>query len=207
MFQDSDRDRDPTQWPDRNRYVEGVFKRLCHIHQQSKTTQGSKFTCWNLILSDYTQIRDCVLSNFRVMSATSIQLYQVNMTTLTQRPNNLVKQTETVVLQQTDLQKPLLTASEQLPPLCGQVAVPPAPPAAPPLRFDLPENTAGMVGNVRPSPRSATPGPGSYMLLMPKTQLVSVACRIFFSTWSVQCQHCMLVNVHRNHSCYLVQLM
>ena len=104
------------------------------------------------------------------------------MTTLTQWHNNLEKQTETAVLQQTDLQEPLLTASGQLPPPREQVAVPPAPPAAAPLRFDLPENTAGMAGKVRPSPRSATPGPGSYVLLLPKTQLVSVACRIFFST-------------------------
>ena len=104
------------------------------------------------------------------------------MTTLTQWHNNVEKQTETAVLKQTDLQEPLLTASGQLPPPRGQVAVPPAPPAAVPLRFNLPENTAGMAGNVRPSPRSTTPWPGSNMLLMPKTQLVSVACHIFFST-------------------------
>ena len=97
----------PAQWPDRNRYVKGVFKHLCRIHQRSKTTQGSTVSRWNLILSDYTRIRNLFLSNFRVMSATSIQLYQVNMTTLTQWHNSLEKQTETAVLHQTDLQKPL----------------------------------------------------------------------------------------------------
>ena len=87
--------------------MEGIFKRLCRIHQRSKTTQGSTVSRWNLILSDYAQIRDCVLSNFRVMSGTSIQLYQVNMTTLTQWHSGLEKQTETAVLRQTDLQEPL----------------------------------------------------------------------------------------------------
>ena len=118
----------------------------------------------------------------QVMSATSIQLYQVKMTTLTQWHNSLEKQTETAVLQQTDLQEPLLTASGQLLPPREQFAIPPAPLAAAPpaaalLRFHLPENTAGMAGKVRPSPRLAAPGPGSCVLLMPKTQLVRAACR------------------------------
>ena len=75
------------------------------------------------------------------------------MTTYIQWHNNLVKQTEMAVLQQTDLQEPLLTTSGQLPPLPEQIAVPPVPPAVVPLRFDLPENTAGMEDKVRPSPR------------------------------------------------------
>ena len=168
----------PAQWPDQNRYVKGVFKRLCRIHLRSKTTQRSPVSRWNLILSDYTRIRNCVLSNFRVMSATSIQLYHVNMTTLTQWHNSLEKQTETSVPQGTDLQEPLLTASRKLPPPRRKVVVPPASPAAAPLRFILPENTVGITGKAPPSPGSTAPNPGTYVLVMPKQQLVSVVCRI-----------------------------
>ena len=90
------------------------------------------------------------------------------MTTLTQWHSGLEKQTETAVLRQTDLQEPLLTAVGQLPPPRKQVAVPP-------LRFILPANTVGMAGKVRPSPGSAAAAPSSYVLVMPKQQLVSLS--------------------------------
>ena len=65
LFRDSGRNRNPEQWPDQNRYVEGIFKRLCCLHQRFKITQESTVSHWNLILSDYNWIRDFVLCNFR----------------------------------------------------------------------------------------------------------------------------------------------
>ena len=127
----------PAQWPDRNRYLEGIFKRLCEIHRGPKRIEGRTITRWNLIISNHTSIHNCVLSNFRVITDTKLQLHQVNTTTLTQWFHFLEKAQETLVLQQTDRPESSLTADDKLPEANPTVSKQTAP-AAKPLTFDLP---------------------------------------------------------------------
>lgn len=160
----------PAQRPDLNLYVEGMFC-LCCLYPTSKTSKESTVSRWDLILSDYTHIRNCVLSNFRVTSATNIQLYKFNSRTLTQWFQNQEKVTETSVLQQTSLPTPSFTTGEQLQPVHSQVLVPQAT-SAQPQQFPLPENTSGMAG-CKKAPKIKPPTV-QYCLIVPKSQMVRI---------------------------------
>ena len=128
--------------------MEELFKRLCHLHPVAKTIRGSKCNRWNLVLSDYSQIRNCVYSNFLVSTATGLQLYEVNTATLTQWYQKYEKARETAVLKQNSLPLPSMTTPGTAPPPRPQATVPTAP-GAPSFEFRLPADPTGTAEKVR----------------------------------------------------------
>lgn len=73
----------PANFPDANRYMEAVIRRLMQLHTGPQRRQNSPtLTRWSLILASYTKISDVVLDNPRVMAMTAIQLLAINNTTL-----------------------------------------------------------------------------------------------------------------------------
>nr|XP_054597768.1 uncharacterized protein LOC107391949 [Nothobranchius furzeri] len=76
--------RIPGQWPDCNRIVEAIFVQLCMAYPNPKRVEGVTFSRWTLIIRAYKHIRECILNNFTIMEETTIQLPEVNKTTLTQ---------------------------------------------------------------------------------------------------------------------------
>ena len=146
----------PAQWPDRNRYVELLFIALCRLFPADKREQASWTSRWSLILAAYSRIRDCVLSHFRVLDETSIQLYEVNTTTLTQWYNHREKRRETTTLNLNVSAPPELVAESSLPPAHENVRIPSAP-TAKPLQFNLPPDTTGMAGRTKAGPSKLLP--------------------------------------------------
>jgi hypothetical protein len=74
----------PAQWPDCNRYTESGFLELLRIFPRDVRKSTQKVTRFGLVLSAYSQIRECVLNNHMVMRDTAIQLPDINKGTLTQ---------------------------------------------------------------------------------------------------------------------------
>ncbi|XP_061574059.1 Krueppel homolog 1-like [Cololabis saira] len=74
----------PAQWPDCNRVVEAVFLRLCALYPNAVHCDGKKVSRFTMMARLYKHIRECVITNSRVMSETTIQLPEVNAATLTQ---------------------------------------------------------------------------------------------------------------------------
>ena len=59
--------------------MEGIFVRLYAFHRGSKMKDRSR--C-NMVIRAYKQIRECIVSNARLMTETTIQLGEVNSTTV-----------------------------------------------------------------------------------------------------------------------------
>ena len=76
----------PAQWPDASRLVEALVIRLCDLHPNKKVIQtgAGRVPRWSLILGDYGNIRSFVVSNHHLMEETSLQLFELNNSTLTQ---------------------------------------------------------------------------------------------------------------------------
>ena len=74
----------PAQWPDCNRVVEGVFIRLCALYPSAVCCEGRRVSRFTVVTRAYKHIRECIVSNTKVMSETTIQLPQVNAATLAQ---------------------------------------------------------------------------------------------------------------------------
>lgn len=74
----------PAQWPSTSRLVEAMCIRLCSLHKSPTKKAGVSTSRWINILSDYHNIREIVLDNHRVMSETTIQLFELNQRTLIQ---------------------------------------------------------------------------------------------------------------------------
>lgn len=132
----------PAQWPDCCRLVEAVFIRLCVLHPAPVRRGSHTDSRWSLILRDYHNIRQLVVSNALVMQQTNMQLVMVNQTTLTQWHNKRQKRQEvSVLLQGTNLPEPPSTSEQPLPEARSLLPAPMV--AQQEHQYRLPENTAG----------------------------------------------------------------
>ncbi|XP_060882476.1 uncharacterized protein LOC132954049 [Labrus mixtus] len=107
----------PAQWPDCCRLVEAIFVRLCQLHKSPKKKGKGSLTRWSLMLKDYRKVRQLVRDNGTLMKDTTLQLYEVTQTTLTQWHNRRVKRQDlAVLLQGVNLPASLPVAPVPLPP-------------------------------------------------------------------------------------------
>ncbi|XP_055053697.2 uncharacterized protein [Misgurnus anguillicaudatus] len=133
----------PAQWPDCCRLVEAIFIRLCRIHQSPKKNEKGSCSRWSLILNDYRKIRQLILSNGAIMQDTTLQLVEVNQTTLINWHNKKFKnQDQTLLLQGIDLPDPFSVAAEALPPASVRAVAPPQVQGEQ-HNYNLPQSTAG----------------------------------------------------------------
>nr|XP_055053697.1 uncharacterized protein LOC129438809 [Misgurnus anguillicaudatus] len=133
----------PVQWPDCCRLVEAIFIRLCRIHQSPKKNEKGSCSRWSLILNDYRKIRQLILSNGAILQDTTLQLVEVNQTTLINWHNNkFKKQDQTLLLQGIDLPDPFSVAAEALPPASVRAVAPPQVQGEQ-HNYNLPQSTAG----------------------------------------------------------------
>ncbi len=68
----------PAQWPDCNRVVEAIFTRLCALYPNAVRCDGVRVSRFTMVARAYKHIRECILTNAKVMSETTIQLPEVN---------------------------------------------------------------------------------------------------------------------------------
>ena len=74
----------PASWPNSNRYMETLVRRLMEIHPGPvKRKDAPAQTRWSLVLSSYSRIREVVMEDGRVMALTDLMLLAINQTTLT----------------------------------------------------------------------------------------------------------------------------
>lgn len=141
----------PAQWPDCSRLVESICVKLCNIHKSPKKQGPYSLTRWTLILTDYSKIRQLVLGNATVMQSTTLQLFEINQTTLTQWHNKRLKRQDTgVLLQGVNLPVSVPVAARPLP--LVQVRPPTVPPRpGPHHHYHLPESTVGQAVDRRKS--------------------------------------------------------
>lgn len=74
----------PAQWPNCNRVVEAIFTRLCALYPNVVRCDGVRVSRFTMVIRAYKHIRECILTNAKVMSETTIQLPEVNTATVTQ---------------------------------------------------------------------------------------------------------------------------
>ncbi|XP_057184273.1 uncharacterized protein LOC130550779 [Triplophysa rosa] len=74
----------PAQWPDCNRVVEAIFTRLCALYSNAVRCDGVRVSRFTMVARAYRHIRECILTNAKVMRETTIQLPEVNAATVTQ---------------------------------------------------------------------------------------------------------------------------
>ncbi|XP_026179825.1 uncharacterized protein LOC113140248 [Mastacembelus armatus] len=158
----------PAQWPDCSRLVEFIFVKLCIIHKSPKKQGSYALTRWTLILQDYSKIRQLVLGNGTVMDSTTLQLFNVNQTTLIQWHNKQLKRQDcAIILQGVNLPASTLLAPAPLPP--GQVRHTAAPPhPGLPHQYHLPAFTVGQAVLKRRS--AAPPQPCAPQAVRPRLQ-------------------------------------
>ena len=72
----------PAQWPDANRYMEGLIVHLCDAFPTHKRGKGSLTLRWNLVQGCYQKIKRKVMTNARVLAETGLQLADINQRTL-----------------------------------------------------------------------------------------------------------------------------
>ncbi|XP_022061604.2 uncharacterized protein LOC110959137 [Acanthochromis polyacanthus] len=133
----------PAQWLNCCRLSETIFVRLCNIRPSPKKMGQQSISRWSLILRDYKKIRQLILANGIVMQDTTLQLVEVNQTTLIQWHNQRLKGQEVSVLLQ-GLQLP------EARPVAGEPLLPAKKQSAFPLQhhhhlhtYNMPPNTAG----------------------------------------------------------------
>ncbi|KAJ8333560.1 hypothetical protein SKAU_G00415680 [Synaphobranchus kaupii] len=119
----------PAQWPNSCRLVDSIFVKLCDIHKSPKKQGNYALARWTLILRDYSKIRQLVLGNGTVMQSTTLQLFDVNQTTLIHWHNKRLKRQEcSILLQGVNLPASIPVAPAPLPPvLVRPTAAPPHP--------------------------------------------------------------------------------
>ncbi|KAM4562525.1 uncharacterized protein PAE49_010963 [Odontesthes bonariensis] len=141
----------PAQWPDCSRLVESICVKLCNIHKSPKKQGTSSLTRWTLILTDYSKIRQLVLGNATVMQSTTLQLFDINQTTLTQWHNKRLKRQDSgILLQGVNLPDSVPIAARPLP--LAQVRPPAVPPRpGPHHQYHLPRSTVGQAVDKRRS--------------------------------------------------------
>ncbi|KAG1670858.1 hypothetical protein GQR58_016655 [Nymphon striatum] len=135
--------RGPAQYPDQNRYVEAVMVKLCARHLRNIPQNKVLFQRWSLVMNDYKSIREKVNSNDRVMKSTSLQIFNVNVRTISAWSSKREKMQEKAIIGQAlILPKPLRTASNPLPAAISVQKSPPRVEQEQQHHFELPENTA-----------------------------------------------------------------
>ncbi|XP_046873557.1 uncharacterized protein LOC124465932 isoform X2 [Hypomesus transpacificus] len=150
----------PAQWPDCCRLVEAIFVRLSDIHKSPRKQGKSSMSRWTLILQDYRKVRQLILGNGAIMQGTTLQLVEVNQSTLSQWYNRRVKRQDLAVLQQgINLPGPLSVATEPLPPANVRPAVAPPQPQGAAHTYHLPQSTAGQAKTKRRATYAATAPP------------------------------------------------
>ncbi|XP_078140355.1 uncharacterized protein LOC144539410 [Centroberyx gerrardi] len=80
--------------------VEAICSQLCIIHPCATQSAGTKRSRWALVLADYVAIREAVLDSRRLMTETNLQLFQLNMRTLSQWYSKRQQRREVAVLEQ-----------------------------------------------------------------------------------------------------------
>ncbi|KAK2874526.1 hypothetical protein Q8A67_021679 [Cirrhinus molitorella] len=134
----------PAQWPDCNRVVEAIFTKLCTLYPNAVRCEGVRVSRFTMIARAYKHIRECILTNAKVMSETTIQLPEVNAATVTQWFSRRCRSQEQEILKQG------IQASDA--PMAGPENLPAAMQKGPalfsgnlaePHLFVLPPNTAG----------------------------------------------------------------
>ncbi|KAI4827569.1 hypothetical protein KUCAC02_030957 [Chaenocephalus aceratus] len=90
----------PAQWPDCNRVVEAIFTRLCDLYKNSVRCEGKRVSRFTMVIRAYKHIRECVITNAKVMTETTIQLPEVNVATVTQWFSRRCRSQEQQVLKQ-----------------------------------------------------------------------------------------------------------
>ncbi|KAL1265444.1 hypothetical protein QQF64_003471 [Cirrhinus molitorella] len=134
----------PAQWPDCNQVVEAIFTKLCTLYPNAMRCEGVRVSRFTMIARAYKHIRECILTNAKVMSETTIQLPEVNAATVTQWFSRRCR------LQEQEILKQGIQASDA--PMAGPENLPAAMQKGPalfsgnlaePHLFVLPPNTAG----------------------------------------------------------------
>ncbi|KAK5901446.1 hypothetical protein CgunFtcFv8_026315 [Champsocephalus gunnari] len=134
----------PAQWPDCNRVVEAIFTRLCDLYKNSVHCEGKRVSRLTMVIRVYKHIRECVITNAKVMTETTIQLPEVNVATVTQWFSGRCRSQEQQILKQgipapdapmAGPEKLLLAMQKGTSLFPGSLAEPHA--------FVLPPNTAG----------------------------------------------------------------
>ncbi|KAI4792445.1 hypothetical protein KUCAC02_033378 [Chaenocephalus aceratus] len=90
----------PAQWPDCNRVVEAIFTRLCDLYKNSVHCEGKRVSRFTMVIRVYKHIRECVITNAKVMTETTIQLPEVNVATVTQWFSRRCRSQEQQILKQ-----------------------------------------------------------------------------------------------------------
>ncbi|XP_028298563.1 uncharacterized protein LOC114460884 isoform X2 [Gouania willdenowi] len=136
--------KSPAQWPDCNRVVEAIFVKLFAIYPSTVRCEGKKLSRYTVVIRAYKNIRECVVTNARLMSETTIQLPEVNAATVSQWYCRRCKAQEQDILKQglPALQAPM-AASSRLPPALQKGQTFTFGSLAQPHPFVLPPNTAG----------------------------------------------------------------
>ncbi|XP_053301817.1 uncharacterized protein LOC128460597 [Pleuronectes platessa] len=147
----------PAQWPDCCRLVESIFIKLCRLYKSPKKQGSQVLTRWTLIMNDYIKIRELVLGNGVVMQDITLQLFEVNQTTLIQWHNKRLKRQDcSILLQGVNLPPAIPIAPVPLPPMQSHpTAAPPHPGAY--HQYHLPESTVGKAVDKRKSVRPTPP--------------------------------------------------
>ncbi|XP_073689357.1 uncharacterized protein [Garra rufa] len=154
----------PAQWPDCNRVVEAIFTKLCMLYPNAVRCEGVRVSRFTMVARAYKHIRECILTNAKVMSETTIQLPEVNAATVTQWFSRRCRSHEQEILKQG------IQASDA--PMAGPDNLPAAMQKGPalfsgsladPHLFVLPPNTAGEAKLKRKSqPQAITQAPPSH---------------------------------------------
>ncbi|XP_078805338.1 uncharacterized protein LOC110014613 [Oryzias latipes] len=134
----------PAQWPDCNRVSEAIFVRLCALYPNAVRCEGKKVSRFTMVVRMYRTIRECVVSNARIMSETTIQLPEVNAATVTQWYSRRCRAQEKLILNQ-GIPQPAasMAATEKLPDPLQKGTPLQMGTSAQPHIFVLPPNTAG----------------------------------------------------------------
>ena len=157
----------PAQWPSCCRLVDAICVRLCSIHR-SPTKNYSR---WSLILRDYRRIRQLILTNGAVMSGTTLQLVEINQTTLIQWHNRRVaRQDVSLLCQGVNLPAPVPVATVVLDKGMDRPAEAPQTPGLVNYVYHLPQSTAGQAKRNMRATATATAAPTPALAL---AQLVS----------------------------------
>nr|XP_034304497.1 uncharacterized protein LOC105331633 [Crassostrea gigas] len=134
----------PASYPDANRYMEALVKRLTELYPSAIRRPGTPtITRWSLIQAAYNRIREVVMEDPRVSDLTGIQLLPLNQATLILWDRRRQARQEEVVLSQgIEISDPPVTAPQPLPPPLSKPATL-LTSSAPAHRYQLPPNTAG----------------------------------------------------------------
>ncbi|KAF3842749.1 hypothetical protein F7725_001598, partial [Dissostichus mawsoni] len=88
------------QWRDCNRVVEAIFTRLCGLYKNTVRCEGKRVSRFTMVIRAYKHIRECVITNAKVMTETTIQLPEVNVATVTQWFSRRCRSQEQQILKQ-----------------------------------------------------------------------------------------------------------